>query len=173
MFDLADAKFQDFLKNGSFIRENGIRVRLVGNIQLLRPSTLQIAQQLMWETRHGSNVTLNIACPYTSEQEMENAALDLQKALQDGQLFPIDISQHLMDQCMYTQDDAPLDLLVRTSGEVRLSNFMLWQVSRDAYVHFVDVMWPEFTFWHMLPILLCFQCNSLFLEVCCLFHGWN
>ena len=144
--------------------KNGICVRLIGNLSLLPPSTLKIAKQLMWHTRTNSNgAVLNIACPYTSQEEMERAAKDIVEfGLQDGLLLPIDISQHLMDSCMYTQDCPPLDLLVRTSGEVRLSNFLLWQASRDTFVHFVHVMWPEFTFWHMLPILLCFQCNSFF-----------
>lgn len=144
-------------------------MRLIGDLNLLRPSTLAVAKQLMWQTRHHKNAVLNIACPYTSQQEMEMAACDIRRGIADGKLMPVDVSQHLMDSCMYTQDCPPLDLMVRTSGEVRLSNFLLWQASRDAYVHFVDVMWPAFNFWHMLPILLCFQCNSFFQQV---FSNW-
>jgi ditrans,polycis-polyprenyl diphosphate synthase len=153
------------MANDSFISRNGICVRLIGDLSLLRPSTLAVAKDLMWRTRNHTQAVLNIACPYTSSQEMEQAARDIKQGLDAGNLLPVDVSQHLMDSCMYTQDCPPLDLMVRTSGEVRLSNFMLWQASRDTFVHFVDVMWPEFSFWHMLPILLCFQCNSFFQQV--------
>ena len=153
------------MKKDSFVSRNGICVRLIGNISLLRPSTLQVAKKLMWYTRNNTKAILNIACPYTSQEEMETAASDILAALDDGSLHSIDISQHLMDACMYTQDCPVLDLLIRTSGEVRLSNFMLWQASRDTFIHFVDVMWPEFSFWQIIPILLCFQCNSFFQQV--------
>lgn len=56
-----------------------------------------------------------------------------------------------------TAVDTGVDLLVRTSGEVRLSDFLLWQVCDDCQIHFLDVLWPEFTFWHMLPVLFAYQ----------------
>ena len=164
LFDLAEEKFTEYLKKDAFIHRKGICVRVIGDLDLLRPSTKRAVQKLMWSSRHGKNAILNIACPYTSGHEMKQAANFIRKALESGQLLPVDVSQHLMDACMFTQQEAPLDILVRTSGEVRLSDFMLWQTSRDTYVHFVNVLWPDFSFWDMLPILLCFQCNSLLLE---------
>ena len=165
IFDLAEKKFKEFLEKKSWVHENGICVRLIGDLSLLRPSTREIASKLMWETRHNNNAILNIACPYTSTEEISTAAEIIKEALDAGKLLDVDISQHLMDQVLYTCDQDSLDILVRTSGEVRLSDFMLWQASRDCYIHFVDVLWPEFSFWNMLPILLCFQCNYLALEV--------
>ncbi|KAJ3347962.1 hypothetical protein HDU91_006665 [Kappamyces sp. JEL0680] len=166
LFDLAEEKFAEFLRKDAFIHQRGICVRVIGDLDMLRPSTRLAVQKLMWSSRNGKNAVLNIACPYTSKHEMKHAAEGISLALSEGRLLPVDVSQHLFDACMFTHEDTlPLDILVRTSGEVRLSDFMLWQASRDTYVHFVDVLWPDFSFWDMLPIMLCFQCNSLFLQV--------
>ena len=64
-----------------------------------------------------------------------------------------------LEQQLMTWPSLPLDILVRTSGETRLSDFLLWQTCDGTQIHFIDAMWPEFTFWHFLPILLDYSFN--------------
>ncbi|KAJ3322811.1 hypothetical protein HDV06_002672 [Boothiomyces sp. JEL0866] len=133
LMDLAEEKFEEFLKQDAFINRNGICVRVIGDLSLLRPTTRKAAEKLMWHTRNGSNAILNIACPYTSREEMNTAINVVKLAVDSGKLEKGDVTEHLLDDCMYTQDSYPLDIMVRTSGEVRLSDYMLWQKDRDAY----------------------------------------
>lgn len=84
--------------------------------------------------------------PYTSRQELAKAASD---ALAAG-----DTSETAIDSHLYTADCPPVDLLIRTSGEIRLSDFLLWQCNEDTQIHFIPVYWPEFRFLDMLRTLL-------------------
>ncbi len=72
-----------------------------------------------------------------------------------------DVNKRFFEECLYTQGCGPLDFVVRTSGEVRLSDFLLWQVSENASVHFLDCLWPEIKFYDFLLILLRFQGDFL------------
>lgn len=76
-------------------------------------------------------------------------------------MFNSDISTSVLEQSLYTRSCPPMDLLIRTSGEIRLSDFMLWQSSRECHIEFVDCFWPEFTFWKLLPILLRYQLRAI------------
>lgn len=138
-------------------------MRLIGDLSLLRPSTKEIAYKLMWETRNESNAILNIACPYTSTEELSTVFKTIKDAKNTSQITKSDITVDLVDRLLYT--DVPLDIMIRTSGESRLSDFMVWQVSifnqtsRCTNIHFVQALWPEFSFWDMVPILFKFQSN--------------
>lgn len=75
-------------------------------------------------------------------------------------MYNSDISTSVLEESLYTRSCPPMDILIRTSGEIRLSDFMLWQSSRACHVEFVDCFWPEFTFWKLLPILLRYQLRA-------------
>lgn len=81
--------------------------------------------------------------------------------INDALIFNSDISTSVLEQSLYTRSCPPMDILIRTSGEIRLSDFMLWQSSRACHVEFVDCFWPEFTFWKLLPILLRYQLRAI------------
>lgn len=137
---------------------------MIGNLDLLRPSTRLAADKLMWASRNGRKATLNIACPYTSRHEIQSAADTISAAVKAGEISADDVSEELVSQVMFTMDDPDLDLMIRTSGEVRLSDFMLWQVqknltlaSKNCSIHFLSVLWPEFSFWDMVPVLMSYQ----------------
>jgi ditrans,polycis-polyprenyl diphosphate synthase len=100
----------------------------LGNLSLAPEKIQQVARQVMETTQHHKNAILNICFSYTARHEMLMASNHCLKAVQEGILSPRDISVHLLDSVMYTEDCPPMDLLIRTSGEVRLSDFMLWQV---------------------------------------------
>jgi undecaprenyl diphosphate synthase len=114
---------------------NGVRLKILGDYKVLEPDIVAMLEDALAQTAHGDK-TVAVALNYGSQQEIARAAA---KAAADGAITPETIAAHLD-----TADLPPLDLLVRTSGEVRLSNFLLWQAAY-AEMWFTDVLWPDFT----------------------------
>jgi undecaprenyl diphosphate synthase len=125
---------------------NGIRLKIIGDYKVLDPDIVLMLQDALDQTKGGS-VTLAVALNYGSQQEIARAA---QLAAQRGEITPETIAENLD-----TADMPPLDLLIRTSGEVRLSNFLLWQAAY-AEMYFTDVLWPDFTEAHLEEALATF-----------------
>lgn len=114
---------------------NDVRLKILGDWQGLAPDIVEMLNDALEQTSKGSR-TLAVALNYGSQQEIARAAA---KAAAIGEVTEKSIAAHLD-----TNDLPPLDLLIRTSGEVRLSNFLLWQ-SAYAEMLFVDTLWPDFT----------------------------
>ncbi|KAI9022563.1 Di-trans-poly-cis-decaprenylcistransferase [Hyaloraphidium curvatum] len=146
LMDLARSKFEEFCIEGEFIQRHGISVRILGDLSLLPSDVRSAAVKAMKMTESNSKSLLNICFPYTSRQELANAAAE---ALADGDTGP-----NAIDERLYTANCPPVDLLIRTSGEVRLSDFLLWQCNEDTQIHFVPVFWPEFGFMDMVRTLM-------------------
>ena len=100
--------------------------------------------------------TLNVAFSYTSREEVCSAVKKVTKAVNEGLLKPKDIDQNLIEKCLYTGNSPMPDLLVRTSGEVRLSDFLLWQ-SSYSITYFSEVLWPDFTLNNLLIAIFYYQ----------------
>jgi len=115
--------------------DNGVRLKIIGDWQGLAPDIVEMLEDALEKTRAGTH-TVAVALNYGSQQEIARAAA---KAASIGEVNERTIAAHLD-----TADLPPLDLLIRTSGEVRLSNFLLWQ-SAYAEMLFVDTLWPDFT----------------------------
>lgn len=122
---------------------NNVRLKIIGDWQGLAPDIVAMLEDALEQTSRGSN-TLAVALNYGSQQEIAQAAATAAKS---GAITPERIAANL-----YTADLPPLDLLIRTSGEVRLSNFLLWQ-SAYAEMSFTDVLWPDFTPEHLQTAL--------------------
>ncbi|PZT85966.1 MAG: di-trans,poly-cis-decaprenylcistransferase [Citromicrobium sp.] len=122
---------------------NDVRLKIIGNWQALAPDIVAMLEDALAKTAHGSR-TLAVALNYGAQAEIAQAA---QKAAEKGEVTERSIAAHL-----YTADLPPLDLLIRTSGEVRLSNFLLWQAAY-AEMLFTDVLWPDFTLQHLQQAL--------------------
>ncbi|KAI2515750.1 dehydrodolichyl diphosphate synthase subunit, partial [Homo sapiens] len=106
---------------------------------------------------------LNVCFAYTSRHEISNAVREMAWGVEQGLLDPSDISESLLDKCLYTNRSPHPDILIRTSGEVRLSDFLLWQTSHSCLV-FQPVLWPEYTFWNLFEAILQFQMNHSVLQ---------
>ena len=119
--------------------ENGVRLRIIGDYHSLADDIVELIEDAMAQTAQGGK-TLAVALNYGSKQEITRAA---KRAAVEGEVTPEAIARHL-----YTAELPPLDLLIRTSGEVRLSNFLLWQ-SAYAEMLFTDILWPDFTPEHL------------------------
>ena len=123
--------------------ENGVRLKIIGNYQALAPDIVALLEDALERTAAGTR-TVAVALNYGAQQEIVRAA---QLAARDGE-----ITAEAIDRNLYTIDLPPLDLLIRTSGEVRLSNFLLWQAAY-AEMLFLDVLWPDFTPAHLAQAL--------------------
>jgi len=160
LLELAEEKFENLLKQKSTLDERGICVRFFGNRQLLprRLQTLMAEIELL--TMEHRNVFVNICLAYSSQDEITRAMDMVRRGVRAGLIEKSDINETLLEQCLDTCFSYPVDLLIRTS-EQRLSDFMLWQVERGCYVHFeTDVLWPEFSFWHLFKAILSYQLND-------------
>ncbi len=123
--------------------ENDVRLRIIGDWRGLAPDIVAMLEDALERTRHGTQ-TLAVALNYGAQHEIVRAAA---AAAAEGELTEATLAAHLD-----TADLPPLDLLIRTSGEVRLSNFLLWQ-SAYAELRFVDTLWPDFTIDHLREAL--------------------
>jgi undecaprenyl diphosphate synthase len=115
---------------------NDVRLKILGNYKILAPDIVDLIEDAMARTAQNRRTTLAVALNYGSQDELARAA---QAAAQQGIITADTIATHLD-----TADMPPLDLLIRTSGEKRLSNFMLWQAAYSE-LWFTDTLWPDFT----------------------------
>lgn len=118
----------------------GVRLRIIGDYKAFKPDVVELIDAALARTADNSGTTLAVALNYGSQDEIARAAA---KAAAKGAITPETIAAELD-----TADLPPLDLLIRTSGEVRLSNFLLWQAAY-AEMWFTEVLWPDFTVEHL------------------------
>jgi undecaprenyl diphosphate synthase len=131
-------------KDGDALREQSVTVRVMGDLERLTPAARAAVDQITSQTTAGSALILNICLSYGSRAELVRAARLLAEAVAAGSLRPEQIDEAEFAARLYTADLPDPDLLIRTSGEHRLSNFLLWQL---AYAEFIvtPVLWPDFT----------------------------
>lgn len=153
LMDLAKQKFSQMCQHGELCEQYGIRIRILGNVSMLQPDVQQILRETEEITKNNTRATFNVCFPYTSRDEITNAIkLVVKDSLRHDDFI---IDDETIDKYLYTKDSPPLDLLVRTSGTYRLSDFLLWQaVSPNCAIVMTDTLWPEFTPYHMAKILL-------------------
>lgn len=125
-----------------FQQEN-IVVRFIGNREELAEDIRTLIVEAEQSTAHKTGMTLNIALNYGGQQEIAAAARKLAQQVAAGQLNADAIDEAMLEKALYTEDQPPVDLILRPSGEYRLSNFLIWQSAYAEYV-FMDVLWPDF-----------------------------
>jgi undecaprenyl diphosphate synthase len=125
------------------LTKEGVRVRVIGGRENLEPDIAAIIERAETQTEANDKLNLTIAFNYGGQDEIVRAARRLAADVAAGNLKPEDITEHSFAARLDTHGLSPADLLVRTSGEFRLSNFMLWQAAYAELV-FLDVLWPDF-----------------------------
>jgi len=138
------------------LKEKGVEVHAIGQLHLLGPRTRAAIQSIVEHTRGGPKLRLNLAISYGSRAEIVHAARCLAERVREGTLMPGEIDEELFAEHLYTPGDPDPDLLIRTSGEMRVSNFMLWQLAYTE-LHVSPVLWPDFTREHFYAALLEYQ----------------
>ena len=121
----------------------GVRLKLIGDYSAFGSELVQRLERAVERTSGNSRLTLVVALNYGSRAEIANAARTLAARASAGGIDPASIDERSIAAELQTHDLPELDLLIRTSGEVRLSNFLLWQAAY-AELLFLDVLWPDF-----------------------------
>lgn len=123
--------------------ESGIRLRVIGDVARLSSSVQAALTKVEKETAHGEQMTLVLALSYGGRDEIMRAAREIARQAVAGDLDPDQLDNKLFSSFLDTGDIPEPDLLIRTSGEMRISNFFLWQAAY-AELYFTDVLWPDF-----------------------------
>jgi undecaprenyl diphosphate synthase len=133
-----------FLKNELHeMLKNNIRLKTIGRTENIPSDTRQILLETIEKTAHNTGMTLTLALSYGSRQEIVDACKKIGHMIKDGDMVPEGIDEKLIQNCLYTAEMPDPDLLIRTSGEYRISNFLLWQLSYTE-LHITSTLWPDF-----------------------------
>jgi len=124
-------------------KEN-IRIRFIGERKMLAPDIIEKMEKLETQTQNNTAATLIVALSYGSRAEITHAVREIGKKIKNGDMLPEDIDEKTISDMLYTKDVPEPDILIRTSGEQRLSNYLLWQLAYTE-LFFTSTPWPDFT----------------------------
>ncbi|WDF56831.1 isoprenyl transferase [Mucilaginibacter sp. KACC 22063] len=125
------------------LMENNVRLNTIGDINMLPTKAARELTEAIRKTSSNTGLTLTLALSYSSRREIVAAARQLAEKVQQGLLKAEDIDEQLFADNLYTADMPDPELLIRTSGEYRISNYMLWQIAY-AELYFTSKLWPDF-----------------------------
>ena len=141
---LMDLLSSTLLQEAEEIFSKGLRIHAIGDLERLPDTVREQLLNIIELTKNNNKGNLILALSYGSQREILNAVKKISKKVKDGEVDINDIDEKLFENHLYTKDFPPVDLLIRTSGEVRISNFLLWQIAY-AELQFLDTLWPDFT----------------------------
>ncbi|KAG0148297.1 hypothetical protein CROQUDRAFT_654994 [Cronartium quercuum f. sp. fusiforme G11] len=165
LMDMARTKLLEICQRGQLLDRYGVRVVVIGRKDLLPIDIQNMVVKVEAMTAHNTRGCLNVAFPYSSQEEIATAMC---RNMQDSLSHNTPITAESIEQKLYTAHSPPLDILVRTSGVRRLSDFLLAQTSiiNDKTVgpsiHFVERYWPDFGILDVLPIIMGWQAEEMF-----------
>ncbi len=137
-------------------QENNIKLNTIGNLDMMPKSAQKKLLDTMEQTKNNSRMTLTLALSYGSREEIVNAVKKISDKVKNNIISIDSIDDSIINEHLYTQNLPDVDLLIRTSGEHRISNFLLWQIAY-AELFFSDVMWPDFREEHLYEALMSYQ----------------
>ena len=127
-----------------YLQKNGVKLRVIGDRERLVPDIVELIEDGEGRTANNKNLTLIIALSYGGRMEIVVAARRLARRVAEGALGPEEIDEATFASNLFTAGIPDPDLLIRTSGEKRISNFLLWQLAYAEFV-FVNTLWPDFS----------------------------
>ena len=125
------------------MQENGIRLKTIGRTHKLPDDTRQILIDTIEKTASNKDLVLTLALSYGGRQEIMDAIRNIATRIEQGRISANEISEQLISNALYTEDMPEPDLLIRTSGEYRISNFLLWQIAYTE-IYITPTLWPDF-----------------------------
>ena len=123
--------------------DNGIKLNVIGDIEALNDKPKSKLKSIISETKNNKKLNLNLAISYGSKQEIVNAIREVSNKVKNNIISSKNIDENIINEHLYTRNLPNVDLLIRTGGEKRVSNFLLWQIAY-AEMYFTDVLWPDF-----------------------------
>lgn len=136
--------------------ENNIRVSSIGAIDSLPKKAQKVLNDVIEATKHNSKIVLTFALSYGAREEIVNAIKNISKKVVNNELDSKEIDEKIINNHLYTFNLPDVDLMIRTSGEQRISNFLLWQLAY-AELYFTDVLWPDFRKEHFFDAIVDYQ----------------
>ena len=137
-------------------QENGVIVNAIGNIENLPNKAKKALNDVIIKTKDNSKIVMTLALSYGSREEIVNAIKNISKKVVNKELSVKEIDENIINNHLYTFNLPEVDLMIRTSGEQRLSNFLLWQMAY-AELYFTDVLWPDFRKEHFYDAIIDYQ----------------
>lgn len=138
------------------LQDNNIKLTAIGNLSLLPKKVHQELDEVIAQTQHNTRMTLNLALSYGSREELISCVKEIATNVKNNIISLESIDETIINKHLYTQNLPDVDLLIRTSGEQRISNFLLWQIAY-AELYFTPVLWPDFTKQHLYEAIIEYQ----------------
>ncbi|WP_148206910.1 isoprenyl transferase [Natranaerobius thermophilus] len=138
------------------LKENNIKITIMGDTSAIPAKTLEVIEQGVEETKNNTALNLNFALNYGGRAEIVQAVRKIAAKASDREIDPKTISEDIISQHLYNPEIPDPDLMIRSSGEQRLSNFLLWQLAYSE-LWFPEVYWPDFQKEHLLQAVLAYQ----------------
>ncbi len=137
-------------------QENKVRLNTIGDISYLPKKAFKELNEVMSKTKENRGLTLTLALNYGAREELKNALRCISIKVKNNIISPESIDETIINNHLYTHDLPDVDLLIRTSGEHRISNFLLWQIAY-AELYFIEVFWPDFKEHHLVEAIKNYQ----------------
>lgn len=138
-----DLMHKTFVQEIEELHREGVRIQLVGDRSTLSPDILKVWNDAEEITRQNTGMTFNVAFNYGGRQEILNVVQALVGQVDKGEITVDEITETTISRLLYTHPTPDPDLIIRTGGEMRLSNFLLWQAAYSEF-YVTDVLWPDF-----------------------------
>ncbi|MBP9792822.1 MAG: isoprenyl transferase [Flavobacterium sp.] len=136
--------------------KNNIKLNSIGNIENLPKSVQKELLEVIEKTKDNNRMTLTLALSYGSREEILNAVKKIADKVKNNIISTNSIDESIFNNHLYTQDLPDVDLVIRTSGEHRISNFLLWQIAYAEF-YFTDVLWPDFSEENLYEAIISYQ----------------
>jgi undecaprenyl diphosphate synthase len=143
-------------KELDLLLKNNIKLQAIGKLDTLPKKAKKELFEVMEKTKNNTRMTLTLALSYGSREEIKNAVKEICNKVKNNIISIETIDESIINQHLYTQNLPDVDLLIRTSGEHRISNFLLWQIAY-AELYFTNVLWPDFSKEHLYEALINYQ----------------
>lgn len=135
--------FEEYLDEVKTITDEKIRIRFIGDRTKLRDSLRKKMDEVEEISKDFTDLQCLLAINYGGRDEIKHSVQMIAQMVKNGEIEPSDIDEELITQNLYTKEVPPVDLIIRPSGELRLSNFLIWQSAYAEY-YFTDILWPDF-----------------------------
>jgi undecaprenyl diphosphate synthase len=138
------------------LQDNNIKLAAIGNLNTLPKKVFKELHEVIEQTKDNARMTLTLALSYGSREELLNTVKEISIKVKNNIISPEKIDELIINEHLYTRNLPDVDLLIRTSGEQRISNFLLWQIAY-AELYFTGVLWPDFTKQHLYEAITEYQ----------------